>query len=133
MKCPTCAHTSRRPRYLSGAGRERNPTSSPGPREGQARSVQVFLSGCSFRPAAAGHRPQGPYCPAQHSTAASVDRGSGKKRPGLRVRRPIRGDKHLRWRRRQSPALKGLESTSRHVYLSVFPPPISSSGLSQPF
>lgn len=65
-----------------------------------------------------------PCCPAQHSTTASVDRGSGKKRPGLRVRRPSCGDKHPQCQRRQSPALKGLESTSRHMYLSVFPSPI---------
>lgn len=42
MNCPTCAHTSRRPHYLSGAGRERNPTRSPGP--GKATPVGFRFS-----------------------------------------------------------------------------------------
>lgn len=54
---------------------------------GPSPLVQLFLSGCSLRPAAAGHSPQGLGCPAQPSTTAPVDRSSRKHRPGLRVRR----------------------------------------------
>lgn len=46
----------------------------------------------SLRRAAAGHRARGPCCPARRSCTASVGRGSGQKRPGLRVRRPALGE-----------------------------------------
>lgn len=56
--------------------------------EPQAHRVQLFLSGCSCRPAAAGHRPQGLGSPGQRGSTAAVERGHRKNPPGLRVRRP---------------------------------------------
>lgn len=111
-----------------------------GSEQGQAHWVQVFLSGCSHRPAAAGHRALGPGCPAQHNIAAPVGRGSGEKCPGLRVRRPapVKG-RCTKCRGDQSPALKEPGNELRApgqihcMYLPVFPPSISCSGISQPF
>ncbi|KAF5913951.1 hypothetical protein HPG69_011982, partial [Diceros bicornis minor] len=56
-------------------------------------------------PAAAGHRPQGPCCLAQASTTTSVDRGSGEKQPGLRVRRPAPGAGLVKCRGDREPPL----------------------------
>lgn len=79
----TCARTRRRPRYRSGGSHQA--AWAPG---GFRFSSLVVPS--DPEPQAAGRRPQGPCCLAQHSSAsASVDRGSGEKHPGLRVRGQI--------------------------------------------
>lgn len=92
----------------------------------------------SLRRAAAGHRARGPRCPARRSCTASVGRGSGQKRPGLRVRRPALGEGQC-----LSAGGPGLQPSGPLMSftllgksitcLPALPPAISSSGISQRF
>lgn len=117
------------------AGKESH--QAPGSQEGQAHWGQTFLSGCPLRPAAAGHRAQGPCCPAPHSTTASADRGSGERRPGLRVRRSAPGEGQcLKCRGDRSPALTSLEMSFALLgkfIICIYLCFRFSSGISQPF
>lgn len=75
------------------AGR-RSESIPPGHLSCQAHCTQLFLSGCSLRPTAAGHRLQDPqrYL-GQHISTAMVDGRCQGRWPGCRVRRPGPGDR----------------------------------------